>query len=86
MHECEKRDGENIKTGTSSFHIEIDRVYGGISVSVYGVFSILDFNDSLAVLKLKKGKVRVTGQGLSVAVYENRTVEICGKVEGVAFI
>ena len=85
MHEYEKREGESVDK-PSSFHIEIDRVYGGISVSVYGVFSILDFNDSLALLKLKRGKVKIEGKSLSVAVYENRTVEISGKIGGVSFL
>ena len=83
-----KKDKKEINRAEAggNLHIEIDKIYGGISVLVSNVFSILDFNDTTALLKLKKGRVRVCGCGLSVSVYENRTVEICGKLEEILFV
>lgn len=68
------------------FHMEADRFPLGVSVSIMGVLSIVDFNESSAIMKMRRGKIKVTGSSLSVAVYENRTVEICGKVGAVEFL
>ena len=68
------------------FHMEADRLADGVSVSIMGVLSIVDFNESSAIMKMRRGKIKVTGSSLSVAVYENRTVEICGKVGAVEFL
>lgn len=68
------------------FHMEADRLPSGISVSIMGVLSIIDFNEGAAIMKMRRGKIKVTGSELSVAVYENRTVEICGKVGAVEFL
>ena len=68
------------------FHVEADRLPSGVSVSIMGVLSIVDFNESSAIMKMRRGKIRITGSGLSVAVYENRTVEISGKVGAVEFL
>ena len=68
------------------FHMEADRLPTGVSVSIMGVLSIVDFNESSAIMKMRRGKIKVSGSSLSVAVYENRTVEICGKVGAVEFL
>ena len=68
------------------FHIEADRVASGVSVSVMGVLAITDFCESCAIMKMRRGKIKVLGAELSVAVYENKTVEIYGKVSAVEFL
>jgi hypothetical protein len=68
------------------FHLELDRLVSDMSVSLMGVLSIIDLCDSSVILKMRRGKVRVRGEGLSVSVYENKTVEIIGKVFSVEFI
>ena len=68
------------------FHMEADKLPWGVSVSIMGVLSIVDFNESSAIMKMRRGKIKVIGSSLSVAVYENRTVEICGKVSSVEFL
>lgn len=86
MQDNQKKEKIIDSTLACGFHMEADRISEGISVSVCGVFSILDFNTELAVLKLRHGKIKVRGIGLSIAVYENRTVEIFGKVEALEFV
>lgn len=86
MQENEKKEKRTDGTNTGGFHIEADRISDGISVSVCGVLSILDFSTELAILKIRRGRIRVRGGGLSIAVYENRTVEIFGKVEALEFL
>ena len=68
------------------FHVEADRLPSGISVSIMGVLSIVDFNEGSALMKMRRGKIKVTGRELSIAVYENRIVEISGKVGAVEFL
>ena len=68
------------------FHIEIDRTSLGISTTVSGVLSIIDFNDSFAILKLRGGKIKIFGKKLQISVYEGRAVGIEGKIGGVEFI
>ena len=69
----------------SNFHIEADRVPSGISVSIGGVIAITALTDGEVRLKLVRGGVKVTGEGLSVSVYERRIVEVFGKVRCVEF-
>lgn len=68
------------------FHLELDRLVSDMSVSLMGVLSIIDLCDSSVILKMRRGKVRVRGEELSVSVYENKTVEIIGKVFSVEFV
>ncbi|MBQ8689237.1 MAG: YabP/YqfC family sporulation protein [Clostridia bacterium] len=69
-----------------SFHTEIDRVSGGMSVCVSGVRTISDFSDECAALRLPGVTMKISGTALSITVYENSTAEIVGKVSGVEFV
>ena len=89
MQSAEKntnREGERRDKLPVYFHLEADKLASTVSVSMSGVISIVDFNENSAVMKMRRGKIKVTGSGLSVSVYENRTVEIYGKVEAVEFL
>jgi len=68
------------------FHIEIDKIAGGLSICLNGVSSVIDFCEQYAVLKLGRAKVKVIGLDLSIAVYENKVAEISGKIGAVEFI
>jgi len=81
----ETNEDEAIKN-LAGFHIEADRIKEGISVSVTGVCSILEFTEEISTLKLRRGRIRISGKGLSIAVYENKIVEISGKVCTVEFL
>ncbi len=70
----------------ADFHIEADRCKEGISMSVAGVNSIVDFSEERVLLRVKKGRVEVHGASLSVTVYENKIIEITGKISGVSFL
>jgi len=85
----EKDKFQNSNTEKSQgafFHIEADKSPRGISVCVNGVFAILDFTDELALLKLRRGKIKISGHSLEISVFENKTVEICGKISGMEFM
>ncbi len=70
----------------SSFHIEADRALSGIVLSFGGVKSIEEYSETN--IKLFCGFVRVylRGTALSISFYENKTVEISGKVEVIELV
>ena len=80
----EKREAKENNSG--GFHAEIDASGRGLSLSVAGVYSIMDFSEEKVILKVKRGRITVLGGELEIAVYENKTVEITGKITGVNFI
>lgn len=69
----------------SSFHMEADRTGRGMSLILCGIIGISDFSDSFIYLLSHGGRITVTGRGLFISVYENGTVEIVGRVEGISF-
>lgn len=81
-----EKDGETKRQEPIIFHLEADRVMCGISVSVSGVMNVIDFTKDTVLLKLRRGKLKISGCGLSISVYENRIVEIFGKVERIEFV
>ena len=74
-----------IPSGMPSFHLEADRSTKGLSVILSGIIGISDFSDSSIYLLSHGGRIIVNGKKLFICVYENSTVEIVGKVEGVIF-
>ena len=64
----------------SPFHIEVDRTHGGIAVLVTGVRAIRELTENTTLFRLKGGFIRISGAGITVTVYENRTVEVVGGV------
>lgn len=84
--EPKKEENNFNKAVRSPFHIEIDSALSGISVSVCGVAAILSFTENEVLLKLKKGKLKLTGNKFDIAVYENKTVEIVGRIGEIAII
>ena len=67
----------------SPFHVEIDRVQGGVAVLISGVRAIRELTDTTALFRIKGGFLRVNGHSIAVTVYENKTVEVIGGVTGI---
>lgn len=82
---AKEMSGGGVPSGLSSFHLEADRSTKGMSVILSGVIGISDFSDSTIHLLTHGGRIIVSGKKLFICVYENSTVEIVGKVEGVVF-
>ena len=76
----------NLQKIQPGFHMEADKIGNSLSISIMGVISILDFSEICALLKMRKGKIKISGSELSVTVYENKTVEIIGKIGMVEFL
>ncbi|MBQ7333464.1 MAG: YabP/YqfC family sporulation protein [Clostridia bacterium] len=77
-----KKPISNLTAHTLPFHIEIDKSAGGYSVTASGVLRIVELSESIVSLKCRGGLLTVRGKLLSLSLYENKTVEISGKVEG----
>ena len=62
------------------FHCEIDGDAAHTSIILSGINSIRDFSDNTVLLRTRGFFVKITGKALSLAVYENKTLEISGKI------
>ncbi|MBO5907307.1 MAG: YabP/YqfC family sporulation protein [Clostridia bacterium] len=69
----------------SPFHIEVNRIKRGISLVASGVIGINDFGEDRAVLMTHGGRIIISGDRLTVLIYEHNTVEISGKISEVGF-
>lgn len=58
---------------------EISRGRG--RVSFFGVKCIVDIKDTLIIINVNGGSIKVFGDGLRVSLYENRIAEIFGKID-----
>lgn len=76
---------EPISRQPSAFHIEIDRIPGGVAVLVSGARAIRELTETTALLRIKGGFVRLVGRAISLTVYENKTVEVIGGVTNIEF-
>lgn len=68
------------------FHCEIDGAAAHTSIILSGINSIRDFSDSEVLLRTRGFFVKINGKALSLAVYENKTVEISGKISAMELI
>lgn len=73
-------------TPFSPFHLEIDRVRGGISVLLGGIIGINDFSEERVELSSHGGRIVIRGKKLGASVYEQGNCEVRGRVEGVDFV
>ena len=80
-----KRDAEG-KNKISSFHLEIDKFGGKISVNASSVVAVEEFSVEVCILKFNKGGIRLLGEGLGLTIYQNHNIEITGKIRTVEFI
>ncbi len=70
----------------SGFRVEVDPHRDGLSVTVGGVEKILAFTGEAAEFLTVHRRVRITGRGLSLSVFENHAAEVSGTVEGIGFV
>ena len=71
--------------GAPSFHMEIVGARTRTFLQILGVRHIEDFASERVVLRVGRGRVYVFGSALGIAVFENKTVEIEGRILEVKF-
>ena len=69
-----------------SFHMEVDKTVGGISLACNGVKGINEFSENEVELKLCGFFLRIKGKKLRVSVFEESFVEIIGSIAEVSFV
>ena len=67
------------------FYLSCERVVGGVSMIVGGIIGVSDFSEERAELLSHTGRITVLGRGLSMTVFENKNIEICGGIEDIKF-
>ena len=67
------------------FHMEINGEHSGMAVLVYGVRHIEEYSRETLVLKISGGRMRLRGTGLSLSIFENKCMEIRGRLSEVGF-
>lgn len=70
----------------SAFHLEADRCTEGIKMFVSGVIGIGGYSAEEILLRSHACRLRLWGKRLKICVYENNTVEVRGRLEGIEFI
>lgn len=82
-----KSSDKNIETKkkTPRFHMEMEGSTSGFSLLIGGVRRIDEYSSETLMLKIAGGHMHLTGQALCLTVFENKTVEVCGKLLEVKF-
>lgn len=62
------------------FRCEYDGGKSGMSVILYGIISIKDFSGEEVLMRTAGFNIKISGAGLTLSVYENKSVEIFGKI------
>lgn len=70
----------------SGFYLSCERVAGGISLLIGGVIGMSELSDGCTELLSHTGRIRVRGQALEPTVFENKSIEIRGRIEGIDFV
>ena len=68
------------------FHMEIDAGRRSAAVLIYGVRHIEEYTAERLVLQITGGRMKICGIGLALSVFENRCVEIRGRLSEVGFL
>ena len=78
-----KKEYEKMPRG---FYLSCERVSGGVSVIVGGIMNVTDFSPETVMLAGHTGRIAISGVKLSMSVFENKNVEIKGRVEEIKLI
>ncbi len=73
------------KKKTPRFHMEVESGSLGMSVLIVAVRHIEEYSEEHIVLGIAGGHMDLKGQGLGLTVFENKTVEVCGRLSEVCF-
>ena len=71
--------------GLSSFRMEAEKCAKGIRIRLAGIVGVNDFSEECIEITNHGGRVTINGKRLSIIIFENNQIEICGKVEKIGF-
>ena len=65
------------------FSFEGKKILRGMRFVLNDVIGIDELNNECIELKSHGGRIKIIGNGLTISIYESRTVEIRGKIGGI---
>lgn len=68
------------------FFLSAERRERGMRISIGAIVSIADFSPEEILLVSHGGRIKVSGEGLMLSVFEGRCVEIIGYVKEIDFL
>jgi len=80
----DKIDKSHIR-GFSGFHIDGEKTNEGLSISVGGIIAINEYSENEITLVSHGGRITLRGRRLKLCVYEDKTVEVRGRIEEIIF-
>ena len=68
------------------FHMELEKRGKGAVILVTGIVSVDTLTKEEALLVTHSGRLLVVGEGLLIVTFEDRTVELSGRIEEVKLL
>jgi hypothetical protein len=68
-----------------NYRIEAEGNSSYSSVTVSGVHHVVNFTDEAVKINTRKDSIEFFGKNISLVIFEERTVEISGNIEGIYF-
>ena len=65
----------------SNFYMQATGTRFGGSLLFFGVDSIKEYFDTSVLISIKRESIKVEGEHLKIAIFEEKTLEISGKIE-----
>ena len=81
MIKKERKEG----TPRGDFYLSCERSLGGLSLLVGGIIGVSELDGGRTELLSHSGRIIVSGRGLKLTVFENKSIEIKGRIEGINF-
>ena len=72
-------------TPRGDLYLSCERTLGGLSLLVGGIIGVSELDDGRTELLSHSGRIIVSGRGLKLTVFENKSIEIKGRIEGINF-
>ena len=72
-------------TPRGDFYLSCERSLGGLSLLVGGIIGVSELDDGRTELLSHSGRITVSGRGLKLTIFENKSIEIKGRIEGINF-
>ena len=66
-------------------HMELESGVMGMSLFACGVREIQEYSEAMLSMKIMGGCMHIKGQGLCLSIFENKTVEVHGRILEVSF-
>lgn len=77
---------QNVTNSPRGFFLNAERTGGGVRITVGAIIAVKEITESEILLISHGARVRVIGEKLELSVFEERAVEVNGKIREVVFL